>query len=133
MPENRNIKSRCIIVNEGKMLLCKTIGQDYYFLPGGSLNDTETPQEVLVRELKEEFDSDITEVKELTTFRNTDQSFDETITLFSAKFTDPVIYSTQKMKLKDGSDIEAEWIEIEKIATQNVKILPNFNYLQFIN
>ena len=45
---------RAIITKSGSMLLCRSFEEGHYFLPGGHIEDGETPQEALDRELQEE-------------------------------------------------------------------------------
>lgn len=45
---------RALIIQNGKILVCKKIGKDHYFLPGGHLNYGESIKRGLKRELKEE-------------------------------------------------------------------------------
>ncbi|MCP2257130.1 NUDIX domain-containing protein [Streptoalloteichus tenebrarius] len=42
------------------VLVSRTVGRDYWQLPGGCLDDGEHPRQTAVRELKEEHDVDIT-------------------------------------------------------------------------
>jgi ADP-ribose pyrophosphatase YjhB (NUDIX family) len=125
--EDRSIKSRCIFLKDGKILLCRTVGLDYYFFPGGSLMAGESQEEVLAREIGEEFNSGVKNLKPLTTIENTD--FKETITMFSGDLVNEDVYGKAKMKLADGSNIEAEWVPVESIKKNKVKILPEYDYL----
>ncbi len=45
---------RAIIQKKGKILVCKKIGKDYYFFPGGHIEFGESTEKALIRELKEE-------------------------------------------------------------------------------
>lgn len=45
---------RALIVQKGKILVCKKLNRDYYFLPGGHVDFGESLRESLKRELKEE-------------------------------------------------------------------------------
>lgn len=48
------IIARALILKRNKILLCKTIGDRHYFLPGGHLEFGESARSALSRELKEE-------------------------------------------------------------------------------
>lgn len=49
------VRSRAIIVHEGKLLIVKhSPGSDYYALPGGHLEPNETPEKCCEREIFEE-------------------------------------------------------------------------------
>lgn len=110
-------------------MLCRTVGQDYYFFPGGSSIVGESEEETLRREIKEEFNSGIMNLKILATIKNFTKDFKETINMFSGQFTNEDIYGQQKMKLADGSNIEAEWIPIDDIVSGSVQLLPKYDYL----
>lgn len=55
------IGSRVIIVNKGKILLIHRFkdNKEYYVLPGGTIEEGESPEEAAVREAKEETNFDI--------------------------------------------------------------------------
>jgi 8-oxo-dGTP diphosphatase len=56
---------RVIIINEGKILLCKPIDQEHYFLPGGHVEFGEYADETLQREILEELSVEVTSFKHL--------------------------------------------------------------------
>ena len=47
-------KAGGILLNNRRLLVSKSYGKDIFFAPGGKLEAGETPEEALVRELKEE-------------------------------------------------------------------------------
>ena len=57
--------ARAIIFEDGKVLVMhrNKYGSEYYTLVGGRLNDTETPEAALVREVKEETGLDVTNAR----------------------------------------------------------------------
>lgn len=56
MKQNIHILSRAVVTDEGHILLCKTIGlsPDFFFLPGGHIEQNESAEQAVLRELKEE-------------------------------------------------------------------------------
>lgn len=67
---NKRVSSRAIIIEDGKLLSMfrRKIKKDgtvkqYYVIPGGGLEENETLEENVIRELKEEFNVDIEIVK----------------------------------------------------------------------
>ena len=51
-----NIGARAIVVKEGKVLLIhrRNEGREYWVFPGGGVEDDETPEKTVAREVKEE-------------------------------------------------------------------------------
>lgn len=56
------INLRCLIIRENKLIVCKNIKDGFYFLPGGGLEEGETINQCIVRELKEELDINPNEI-----------------------------------------------------------------------
>jgi len=58
MSKNTNIHvlSRAVILDQGHILLCKTLDLDppFYFLPGGHIDHEESAEKAVIRELQEE-------------------------------------------------------------------------------
>lgn len=51
-----HVQSRAVIIEENHILLCKTVGLtgNFYFLPGGHIEHSESAKDALLRELSEE-------------------------------------------------------------------------------
>ncbi len=64
--------SRLICLFKDQILLAKAKVDSYYFLPGGHIEDAEKPEWALVREIKEELNTDIplSELKFISEFEN---------------------------------------------------------------
>lgn len=63
---SRRITARAIIVREGRLLMFERWRRDiwgrelhYYSIPGGGIEKNETPEEAVIRELKEEMSIDV--------------------------------------------------------------------------
>ena len=54
-------KSGGIIIRDGKLLVERSFGKEFFIAPGGSIEAGETPRQALVRELQEEFAIDVRE------------------------------------------------------------------------
>ena len=48
-----------IIIKDKKLLFARATGEDSFFGPGGRIEDGETPEQAMVRELKEELSIDV--------------------------------------------------------------------------
>ncbi|KKQ97421.1 MAG: NUDIX hydrolase [Candidatus Woesebacteria bacterium GW2011_GWB1_39_12] len=56
MNDNRDIyKSAGIIIRSRRLLVEKDVDKEYFISPGGKIEQGETPEEALIRELDEEF------------------------------------------------------------------------------
>lgn len=98
----KRVSSRAIIIEDGKLLAMfrrkvKKDGsiKEYYVIPGGGLEDGETFEENVIRELKEEFNVDIEVVKFLGT-----EEYDDTIANY---FLCKIVNGTPKL---GGEELE---------------------------
>lgn len=105
---DKRVSSRAIIIEDNKLLTMfrrkiKNDGsvKEYYVIPGGGLEEGETLEENVIRELKEEFNVDIEVVKFLGT-----EEYDETIANY---FLCKIVNGTPKL----GGE------ELERMTPQN--------------
>jgi len=57
--------ARALIINNKKILLVSGHGADFYWTPGGGIENNETPEVALKRELKEELGLEVYKYKDL--------------------------------------------------------------------
>lgn len=105
---NKRVSSRAIIIEDGKLLAMfrrkiKNDGsvKEYYVIPGGGLEEGETLEENVIRELKEEFNVDIEIIKFLGT-----EEYEDTIANY---FLCKIVNGTPKL----GGE------ELERMTSQN--------------
>ena len=98
----KRVSTRAIIIDDNKLLTMfrrkiKSDGtvKEYYVIPGGGLEEGETLEENVIRELKEEFNVDIEVVKFLGT-----EEYDETIANY---FLCKIVSGTPKLS---GEELE---------------------------
>ena len=60
-----NIAQKAVIEKDGKILVCRGIGDSVWEFPGGRLHEGEAPVDGLVREIQEELGVTVTNVKPL--------------------------------------------------------------------
>lgn len=61
MSNNDIHKAAGVIIVDRKVLTERSVGKDFFIHPGGKIEVGETPAQALVRELKEEFQIDVSE------------------------------------------------------------------------
>lgn len=63
------IRAQCLIIDGLKVLMVNQAhdGRNYWCLPGGGLNEGETPEQAAIRELKEECGLDALELRKVST------------------------------------------------------------------
>lgn len=105
---DKRVSSRAIIIEDNKLLTMfrrkiKNDGsvKEYYVIPGGGLEEGETLEENVIRELKEEFNVDIEIIKFLGT-----EEYDDTIANY---FLCKIVNGTPKL----GGE------ELERMTSQN--------------
>jgi 8-oxo-dGTP pyrophosphatase MutT (NUDIX family) len=122
-PTSGQIESaaRAIIVDDEKILLCRPIDRDFYFLPGGHIEFGETALETLRREIVEELGVTARDVKPIGFVDNIYESGrfgfkrHEINLLYEAKLVTNEIKPTEE-------HIEFRWVEIVNLSKE--KILP---------
>ena len=116
----KRVSSRGIIIEDGKVyaMFRRRIKDDgtikeYYVIPGGGINENETLEENVIRELKEEFSVDV----KIKGYLGKDES-DETIAHF---FSCSIINGTPKL---GGEELERcteqNYYEIRKVAIEDL-------------
>ena len=116
----KRVSSRAIIIEDGKLLTMfrRKIKKDgsvkeYYVIPGGGLEESETLEENVIRELKEEFNVDIEVVKFLTT-----EEYDDTIANY---FLCKIVNGTPKLGGEELDRITPEnYYEIRYIDLNDI-------------
>ena len=116
----KRVSSRAIIIEDGKLLTMfrRKIKKDgsvkeYYVIPGGGLEESETLEENVIRELKEEFNVDIEIVKFLST-----EEYDDTIANY---FLCKIVNGTPKLGGEELDRITPEnYYEIRYIDLKDI-------------
>jgi 8-oxo-dGTP diphosphatase len=115
---NIEIITRAVILDKGKILLCKKKGNDYYFLPGGHVEFGETAEQALARELKEELDIETDKIEYIGTVENIfsekGENHHEINLLFSVE---PKNHSS----VSNENHIDFFWTDIAKLAGESVE------------
>lgn len=119
-------RTSAIIYNKDKsrILLFNSEGRDFYMLPGGKIQELETSEHTLIREIKEEIGYDISNIK----FKaiSEEKAYDKKLYNHQIEIIYECIYNGEIDKLKfhgkEGEWITFEWISIDSL--DNYKLLP---------
>ena len=126
-----HIGVKALIVKEGKVLVLKEkdirgTGDEIYDLPGGRIEDEESPEETLGREIKEELGVENFEIKDLFLASKYEHYSKDGIS-YMALFYHVDIEDTE-IKLSD-EHFSYEWIDgndLERIALNREKMHKDF-------
>ena len=132
MIENKIRPLALALIRNGNKILM-TPGYDpkkdehFYRLVGGGIEFGETALEALHREIKEELDLELTDIKFLDVVENI-FTFDkrkghEVVFIYEARFSDPNAYLKEEMVIIDNPQDSAIWLDIT--TTDKSKIYPH--------
>ena len=112
-----NKRSVAVIIKDGKILLMHRIknGQQYFVFPGGGVEDGETIDAGIVREIKEEFGIDIKIEKLLFQIEN--QGREEFYFLVKEFTGIPEIGGEEKERMSEINQYHPVWKNLSEIKT----------------
>ena len=129
------VKAMCLFVHKGRVLAApghdSIKNETFYRLLGGTMEFFETAEETIRREIKEEINSEIENLRFLKLIENRfefDGERGHQITfLYSGDLADKALYDQEKIKIIDTSYV-ATWVPIEEILSGKTKLYPALNY-----
>jgi 8-oxo-dGTP diphosphatase len=113
-----NVAQKAIIEKDGKILVCRGIGDTVWEFPGGRLHADEAPMDGLAREIKEELGITITDIKPFWVLPS-----------FHYKSKTHNVYIAYTCTY-DGAPLEVDPTEIEEmkwVTREELKDLPMFD------
>ena len=126
--------ARVIIIDNSKILLIHRIkhGREYYVLPGGGIEDTESPEMTAIREVQEEMSLDISIDKLLWEFED---EFNLGYYFLAKDFSGKLkLGGPEASRQSDDNIYSFEWVALERLNEINLvpqeiknKILAMFN------
>lgn len=111
------VAARAIVIENGEILVMKRIkqGVEYYTLVGGRLNDTESPEQALIREVREETGLEVTKAQLVFTEKHPEPYNDQYIFLCEvAPHGEIAVQHTSEEALMNKIDInihQPTWIK----------------------
>ena len=122
------IASGPVIVENGKLLVNKDEKDDFYKIPGGTVEQGDSLEEACIREVKEEINADIKILKPLNPmiiYKNPQTKEEMTIVLIHY-----LAELLNKQEIKPIPPIkEVKWLDIEEIKNGKYFIAPNIKFL----
>lgn len=122
---NKRISSRAIIIENGKLLTMfrrkiKSDGsiKEYYVIPGGGLEENETLEENVIRELKEEFNVDIEVIRFLDK-----EEYDDTIAnYFLCKIINgkPKLGGEELERMSESNYYEVRFVDLNELDSIDI-------------
>src|SRR3989344_7545377 len=112
----------CVIVENNSILLLHRISKDWYELPGGKIEENETPEAAAIRELKEELNCDVHIQKKIGEMDFSQNNNVMKYTWFLAKLA-----PNQKLKVGESAHDHFKYVPISDL--KNHKLSPNMNNL----
>jgi ADP-ribose pyrophosphatase YjhB (NUDIX family) len=123
-----NFRVAGVAINNGEVLLHRSIHEDFWALPGGRCNLWESSKEALKREMKEELGVDIKINRIIYFVENFFQHENvnhHELSLYSLIQFPKVLYYKESFKGKEKNfELIFKWFDINKL--QNVELYPTF-------
>ena len=122
------VASGPVIIEEGKLLVNKDNKDDFYKLPGGTVEQGDELYEACIREVKEEVNADIEIIRPLNPmiiYKNPQTQEAMVIVLIHYEAT-----LKNKEEVKPIEPIkEIKWLDIEEIKQGKHNVAPNIKFL----
>lgn len=116
------VNIRALIIRGDKIVLCKNIKGGFYFLPGGGLEEGETINQCIIRELQEETNIKENEVLINKNVETIEHIFeDKGVVYHEINLIKNVYVTTDVIKSRENH-LEFEEVEIKELNTY--KLLP---------
>lgn len=112
-----------VIIKDGKILLIRRVknGEEYYVFPGGSVEEGETQEEALKREMKEETGLDV--MKQEKIFEIENRGNKETYYLIFDFSGTPELGGPEKERMNEQNQYYPEWFNLIK-ASELKNLMP---------
>jgi len=137
------VKAMCLFERDGKLFVSKNYDrakkETFYRVIGGSVEFSETAEEAVRRELREELNLEIENLQFLTVVENIftfeGEKGHEIIFLYKGDLSDKDIYKKESISYVEagGKKLSAEWIKISDVLEERIKLYPPFDYKKFLN
>lgn len=120
----KRVSTDALIIKDGKILLILAPDLDFWELPGGGVEEEETPEEALKREVFEETGYKITEIKQKLGMKHTNfYSFEQDVYYdsFVNFYLATVSLEQQNINQKDADAEEIKWFNLNLLDYNLIK------------
>lgn len=119
-----DVRVSAIILKDGKILLIhrKKNGEEYWVFPGGGVEDTETPEAGIIREVKEETNLDVLRHELLFYAYNEASKSAQPFYLCEVAGEEIKIVGEEKDKHSLTNWYQLEWVELSSL--KNIWLVP---------
>ncbi len=127
------VRAVAIIIKNNKVALIhrKKEGKDYWVFPGGGVEEGETPEDAVVREVQEELSLDCKVVKLFFSVESYLGGNKDPYFLCSADSDEIKLGGPEKERQSEQDWYSPQWVEFEKV--RNLNLLPKAAKKQFLN
>lgn len=137
-----SLKALAIIKRNNEVLAIKLSaqkdGKTYYRIVGGTIEFQEKSEDAVRREIREELNSELENLKLLTVHENffnkqtlgrPEEPFHQIEFIYTADLANKNLYEQEQISVKEpGVTFIAEWIPIEKINNGEILMFPEITY-----
>lgn len=123
------IASGPVIIECGKLLVSKDSKDDFYKIPGGTVEQGEELEAICIREVKEETNADVEIIKPLSTMvinKNPQTKEKMKIMLHHYKAK---VKNKAELKPNEEGILEVKWLDINEIKSGKYNVAPNIKFL----
>ena len=119
-----DVRVSAIIIKNNEILLMhrKKNGEEYWVFPGGGVEDTETAEQAIIREVTEETNLTVLEHELAFMSYNETSKKDEPFYICEVSSGTPEIVGEEKDKNNDENWYQLEWVNLGKL--QSILLVP---------
>jgi len=139
--EKTILKVMLVIEHDGKLLAGKGYDEakdeHFYRLLGGGVNFQETTEEAIRREIKEELDSEIEDLRLLDTVENifeyNGEKGHEICFIYDGELANTSLFNKEKIHIVEETyEFDAHWVPVREFLEKDAQLYPKFDYKNFL-
>lgn len=121
-----------LVVREGKILMERVFyfGREFYTVPGGGIEEGETPEQAAIRELKEECGLDGTIIKRLSTIHKDNGSAEYSFEVAISKDQEAITGYDPEESSENPPLKEVLWMSLDEISEKDRAFLWTYGLMQ---